>query len=142
MFFGQDRESIRRMYLEAYRKRREGLPLEPVEAQVADVVGEHPEYHRWLEDPEAVIDRDFTPEGGESNPFLHMGLHLAIRDQVATDRPPGIRAAWEALVRRCGEAHEAEHRMMEPLAEALWRAQRDGGSPDEAAYLEAVRRLA
>lgn len=141
MFFGQDRESIRRRYLDAYRRQQEGVPLDPLETQVARVVTEHPEYHRWLEDPEAVLDRDFTPEGGESNPFLHMGLHLAIRDQVATDRPPGIRAAWEALSRRHGDPHAAEHAMMEPLAEALWRAQREGGPPDEHAYLEAVRRL-
>ena len=68
-------------------------------------------------------------------------MHLAIREQVGTDRPPGIRAIHAALARRLGDVHEAEHRMIECLGEALWNAQRAGTAPDETAYLEALRRL-
>ena len=101
----------------------------------------HPEYHAALERDEDALARDYTPEGGQSNPFLHMGLHLAVRDQIATDRPAGMRQAFESLAQRTGHAHEAEHRIIECLAEAMWEAQRAGRPPDEAAYLQRVLRL-
>ena len=142
IFDTQSREQLRQAYVDAWRKRREGLPMEPLEAQIADVVALHPEYQAALERPDTVLDRDYSPEGGQSNPFLHMGLHLAVRDQVATDRPPGIRAAFEALAARMNTPHDAEHQIIECLAEALWEAQRAGRPPDEQAYLRRVQALA
>ncbi len=142
MLFTADRDSLRRFYLEAWRRHRAGMPLEPLEREVVAVVAEHPEYQPLLECGEAALARDYPPELGETNPFLHMGLHLAIREQAATDRPAGFRAAYAALVRRVGDAHEAEHRIMDCLVEALWQAQRAGRPPDEAAYLRCVRALA
>jgi hypothetical protein len=140
-FDNQSRDELRRVYVEALRKRRAGLPIEPLEAQVADVIALHPEYHAALERSEDAVGRDYTPEGGQSNPFLHMGLHLAVRDQIATDRPAGLRQAFERVAARVGSAHEAEHRIIECLAEAMWEAQRSGRPPDEAAYLQRVLRL-
>jgi Domain of unknown function (DUF1841) len=140
-FHDQDRSSLRRSYVEAWRKRRAGAPLEPLEHQIADVVELHPEYHPVLEQDAGALQRDYSPESGESNPFLHMGMHLAIREQVATNRPAGISTIHAELSRRLGDAHEAEHRMIECLGEALWRAQRNGVPPDEGAYLEALRSL-
>jgi hypothetical protein len=141
-FFDQDRSSLRRSYVEAWRKRREALPLQPLEHQIADVIELHPEYQPVLEGAADALTRDYSPEAGQSNPFLHMGMHLAIRDQVSTNRPAGIAAIHASLAARLGSAHEAEHRMIECLGEALWRAQRNGLPPDEAAYLEALRRIA
>ena len=141
MLLPNNREGLRALYIEAWRKRRERLPAEPLEVQVADVIEQHPEYQPLLEQGDAALQRDWTPEDGESNPFLHMGLHLALREQVATDRPAGIAGLHRALAGRLG-LHEAEHRMAECLAEELWRAQRDGVLPDEAGYLDALRRLA
>jgi hypothetical protein len=135
-----DRTGLRAFYLEAWRKRREGLPAEPLEIQVADVIEQHPEYQSMLLQGENALEKDWTPEDGETNPFLHMGLHLALREQVATDRPQGIAALYRALAARRGP-HEAEHRMAECLAEALWRAQRDNSLPDEVTYLETLRRI-
>lgn len=140
-FDNQSRDELRRVYVEAWRKRRAGLPVEPLEAQVADVIALHPEYHAALERGDAALERDYTPQGGQSNPFLHMGLHLAVRDQIATDRPAGIRKAFASLAARSGSEHEAEHRIIECLAEAMWDAQRSGRPPDEAGYLQCVRRL-
>jgi hypothetical protein len=137
----QSRDELRRAYVEAWRKRREGLPVEPLEAQIADVIELHPEYQAQLEDPDKVLDRDYTPDGGQSNPFLHMGLHLAVRDQLATDRPPGIRQAFAALTKKMA-IHEAEHQVIECLAETLWEAQRAGRPPDEVGYLTRVKGLA
>ena len=139
MIFGQDRHELRKTYADAWRKYVDGLPLSPLEAEIADVIAEHPEYH------DAVIadnlDKDYTPEAGQTNPFLHMGLHLGIREQVATDRPPGIKALYEALTIRMGDRHTAEHQMIECLAETLWEAQSQNRAPDEKRYLERLRHL-
>jgi Domain of unknown function (DUF1841) len=140
-FHDQDRSGLRRHYLEAWRKQREGRPLEPLEHQLVTVIELHPEYHALLEDEAEALGRDFTPEAGQSNPFLHMGLHLAIREQSATDRPAGIAAIRAQLVERLADPHEAEHRMLERLAEALWLSQRTGRPPDEIAYVESLRQM-
>lgn len=129
------------MYLEAWRKFSAKQPLEPLEAQIAAVISEHPEYLVWIEAGDSALDAEFSPESGRQNPFLHMGLHLAIREQVATDRPQGIQQIHRELAARLGDAHAAEHAMLEPLAEALWEAQRNGRAPDERAYLERLRTL-
>lgn len=140
--FGNDRDSMRRFYVETWRKAQEGAPLEPVERLVAEVIADHPEYQPLLAgDAEAVMARDYTPEEGQTNPFLHMGLHIALREQAGADRPPGIRALSEQLGRHLGNRLEAEHRLMDALGETLWEAQRAGREPDDTAYLERVRRL-
>jgi Domain of unknown function (DUF1841) len=141
VFGGQNRDQLRRMYLDTWRKFTNRAPLEPLEAQVAAVIAEHPEYVQWLESGEEVLAAQFTPESGRQNPFLHMGLHLAIREQVATNRPAGIAAIHETLSKRMGDAHKAEHAMLEPLAETLWEAQRNGRAPNEQSYLERLRAL-
>jgi hypothetical protein len=140
-FHDQGRASLRRMYVEAWRKHRESLPVEPVEAQIIGVVELHPEYAPLLESGGDALERDYTPEEGQTNPFLHMGLHLAIREQVATNRPAGIAVVHRSLTARLGDVHAAEHTMIERLGEALWQAQRSGLPPDEARYLESLRRL-
>ena len=142
LFSGYGREQLRQMYVSAWRKFSAHQALEPLEAQIAAVVAEHPEYIRWLETDEAALGAEFTPESGRQNPFLHMGLHLAIREQVATDRPAGIARVHRELSARLGDGHAAEHAMLEPLAETLWHAQRSGTAPDERAYLERLTRLA
>jgi hypothetical protein len=139
MIFGQDRHELRKMYREAWLKHLDGRPMSPLEIQIAAVVAEHPEYHDAVTGDD--LDRDYTPEGGRANPFLHMGLHLGIREQVATDRPAGIAAIHRQLAARDGDRHSAEHRMLECLAETLWEAQRANRAPDEALYLERLRCL-
>lgn len=141
IFAGQSREQMRRMYLEAWRKFSCQLPLEPLEAQLAAIISEHPEYVAWLKSREDALSTEFTPEGGRENPFLHMGLHLAIREQVGTNRPTGIAEIHQKLSTRFGDAHAAEHAMLEPLAETLWESQRLGRMPDEHAYLERLKKL-
>ncbi len=139
MIFGQDRNELRRMYIESWRKSETGAAMSPLEAQIAKVIADHPEYQPLMTD--AALESTFTPESGQTNPFLHMGLHLAIREQVATDRPPGIAAIFNALLVRTGDTHEAEHKALECLAETLWEAQGANAMPDEAAYLERLRGL-
>ena len=139
--FNPSRDQVRRFFCEAWRKHRERAILEGAEATAADLIEQHPEYHALLENPDAAVTQEFTPETGQMNPFLHLSLHLAIADQISIDQPQGIRAAYQALRNRL-DVHEAEHALLECLGEALWRAQRDGGGIDAASYLECVRRVA
>jgi len=139
--FNPSREQVRRFFCEAWRKHRNREILDGAEATAADLIAEHPEYHALLEDAEGALAKEFTPEGGQMNPFLHLSLHLAVADQVSIDQPPGIRAAYHALRARL-DVHEAEHAILECLGETLWRAQRDNAPLDAGAYLECVRRAA
>ena len=141
MLYGSGRDDLRRAYVDAWAKSRAGQPLEPLEQALAEVVADHPEYHAVLESPDALT-REFPPEAGRTNPFLHMGLHVAVREQLATDRPPGVRALYTTLRPRFADAHRLEHALGECLAETLWEAQRAGTAPDEARYLARVRWLA
>lgn len=138
MFFGDNRDQYRNFYREAWRKRQAGEPMEALEARVAEVVGEHPEYHKALNGP---VDQEYGGQG-ETNPFMHMGMHISIREQLAIDRPVGIRDLYQRIAQRIGSSHQAEHQIIECLVEMLWRAQSENKAPDEQAYLACVRRLA
>jgi hypothetical protein len=141
-FHRQGRSELRRAYIEAWRRYCSGEHLQPLQAQIAQLIAEHPEYHALLDADAAAVDAEFLPEGGVENPFLHLGLHLAIREQVSTDRPPGIRALHASLAAQLGSVHQAEHRMLEVLGELLWESQRAGTMPDEMVYLERLKTLA
>jgi hypothetical protein len=140
--YGTDRDAMRRVFVEAWRKAGAGEPLRPLERLVAEVVAEHPEYQSFLAETDAGIGRDFPPELGDTNPFLHMGLHIGIREQLSVDRPPGMAALYRRIRLRTGDAHAAEHRIMECLAQSLWEAQRAGAMPDEDRYLDCLRAVA
>ena len=137
--FNPSRDQVRRFFCEAWRKHRERAILEGAEATAADLIEQHPEYHALLENPQAAVEQEFTPEGGQTNPFLHLSLHLAIAEQISIDQPRGIKAAYFAL-RQKMEVHDAEHAIMECLGEAIWRSQREKAPMDGEAYLECVLR--
>jgi hypothetical protein len=139
--FGSDRTEIRRVFVQAWRRAEAGEALAPLERLIAEVVRLHPEYHPLLGRPEEAVEGEYPPELGQTNPFLHMGMHIALREQAEADRPTGIALLYRQLAARTGDAHEAEHRLMECLGQALWEAQRAGTLPDEAGYLACARRL-
>ena len=141
MFFGQNRDELRRFYIEAWRKHNEKLPIEPLEGMIIDIIAIHPEYQPLLADEEQALSHDYSTEQGQTNPFLHMGMHIAIREQLSTHRPAGINAAYETLLKQLGDVHPVEHRMMDCLGEAMWEAQRNNAAPDEAAYLSCLQGL-
>ena len=135
--FGTDRNQLRKMYKTAWENFQQQKTLSPLEVQIADVIKEHPEYHDFV----LQLEKDFLPEMGETNPFLHMGLHLGLREQVATNRPPGISDIYQQLISIKGSPHDAEHSMIECLAEAMWSAQTNNTQPDEARYLLSLHKL-
>jgi len=140
--FDPSRDEVRRFFCDAWRKQREALPLTPLEAIAADWIVEHPEYHEDLASVERALAAEYPVEGGRSNPFLHLAMHLSISEQLQIDQPPGIRSAHDALARRLDSPHEAAHRIMDCLGETIWRAQRERAAPDAEAYLDCIRRKA
>jgi len=136
--FSRDRQQLRKAWASAWEKATQGQPLQPLEQQMVAVIKNHPEYHHQL----TQLEADFTPESGQSNPYLHMGLHLALQEQLSTSRPPGILACYQQLCEQTGSAHDAEHEMIECLAEALWQAQSNQAPPDENAYLQCLQQRA
>jgi len=136
----QSRDEVRQVYLTVWHKLQQKQLLEPMEALIAAVIEIHPEYHALLEDSEAAAQTDFTPEQGQTNPFLHMGMHIALREQEDSNRPPGMQPIYQKLTARKGR-HKAEHAMMECLGQVLWQAQRDATEPDLPAYLDCLKKL-
>jgi len=141
MFYNDSVQNTRQIFFSSWQKYRQKQPLLPLEQQIVDVVIGHPEYQLALERGNAENAQAYFPEMGQTNPFLHMCLHLAIRDQIATDRPPGITKLYQQLLAKYNDEFIIEHLLMEHLAECLWQAQKNQSMPDETSYLNACMTL-
>ena len=138
--FTPSRDEVRRFFFETWRKHSIGETLAGLEHTALAVLTLHPEYHRLLDDTGRNLERDYPPETGEVNPFLHLSLHLALEEQISIDQPPGVRAEFERLRGKLGSEHDALHAMLECLGETLWQAQREGAAPEQTSYLDCIRR--
>ena len=132
--FNPSRDEARLFLFESWRKRRAGELLTPLEDLAAQLIAKHPEYHAVLEDPDRHHDKDYTPEQGAANPFLHLMMHLTIEEQISIDQPTGIRAHFVRLTQQFESEHDAQHRMMECLGEMIWQAQCNRTQPDATIY--------
>ncbi len=130
-----DRDEMRKFFFEAWRKHKENQLVEPLESQIIEIILLHPEYHALFDHPENVTDTS------ESNPFLHVSLHLAVREQISTDRPQGIRTIYNKLCQKFHDSHMAEHQLLDCLGHILWDANRTNSLVDEKVYLEKLRQL-
>ena len=140
LFQDHSREQLRAVYRQAWSRHLAGLPLQPLEGQLVDLIEAHPEYQPLFA-TDGIVQSEFDAAGAQGNPYLHLALHMALREQIGTDRPAGVTLIHRRLSTRLGDAHTAEHRMMEVLAETLSEAQRSGLPPQESHYLERLRRL-
>jgi hypothetical protein len=138
--FSPSRDEARRFLTDAWAKYRAQAPLSDLEKIAAGLVAMHPEYHATFEAPDSTVDRDYLPEAGAVNPFLHLSLHLAVAEQLAIDQPPGIRAAFERIRAARGDEHAALHAVVDCLGEVIWQAQRTRSAPDAALYLTCLAR--
>jgi len=134
--FNPSREEVRDFFFETWRKYRAGEPLAGLETVALEVALLHPEYHSVLDDAGRFREQNYFPELGETNPFLHMSLHMALEEQLSIDQPRGVAGHFGKLVGRAGDRHAALHEAIECLAEMVWKAQRDSAPPDPQAYLD------
>lgn len=135
--YTDDRNAYRKIFFDTWQKHLKKLPLETVEAQVLEVILAHTEYHALLENPKQFMSQEFLLE---ENPFFHMSLHIALREQLHFDKPTGIKQIRESLSQN-HSAHEAEHLMTTVMAQVMFAAQQSGNAPDEADYLDKLRQL-
>ncbi len=145
LFFPEDRESMRQLFFESWQRYQKNQTLSPLQQQIAQIIALHPEYHRFF-DQQANQTRNFWPEQGQTNPFLHLGLHISLIEQIYTDRPKGIRAVFDQLMQQYDhDEHQVHHQMMDPLAEMLWQQQRDPSQISDTIrqekYLAALQQL-
>ena len=138
--FGNNRDQMRQFFARSWSKRLAKEAMEPLETLVADIMAQHPEYLEQVLAENAAA-REFHGESDGNNPFLHMGMHITLAEQLSTDRPAGIRQLHQHFTRQKGDAHQAEHQMMECLGLILWEAQSQNRMPDEQAYLACLKRL-
>lgn len=138
--FNPTRDQVRAFFFSAWSRFKAGQPLSDLETMAVEHIARHPEYHPVLDQPERYKDREWPPELGQTNPFLHLSMHLSITEQLSIDQPAGIKACYARLVRRLGDEHEAQHAVMDCLVEMIWRAQRDGQPLDGAAYLACLEK--
>lgn len=140
MFFNPSRDEARNLLFESWRKRKTGELLTPLEDLAAQLIAKHPEYHAVLENPQHHQDKDYLPEHGATNPFLHLMMHLAIEEQISIDQPKGIRTHFMRLARHFNSEHDAQHRMMECLGEMIWQAQRNRTQVDAEIYFACLEK--
>ncbi len=141
MDHSNQRDQLREFYYNSWKKhQQQKQQLSPLEQQIVAIIKEHPEYHKVLEDKETCLNATYLPEMGDTNPFLHLSMHIGLREQVQTDRPAGIAELYQRLVAQKG-IHEAEHAMMECLGEMIWRAQQTQKLPDELTYLDCLGKI-
>lgn len=138
--YAPSQRDVRIFFCDTWRKQRTGAPLTPMEALASDWISQHPEYHDALSDVNAAVAADYKVENGQTNPFLHLSMHLTITEQVSIDQPTGVAPAVRLLAQRGGSLHEAHHQVMECLGEMIWTSQRSGLPPDGHAYLDCVQR--
>lgn len=135
--YGKDRGGMRQVFFNTWQKYKLTQSLQGVESLLLDVILLHPEYHSMLEDPDKYLDFDFPPEQGIGNPFLHMSLHVTIEEQLSIDNPTGIRQHFQTLQKK-RDKHEAQHVLLECLAEAIWKAQRNESADLEKDYVDCI----
>lgn len=138
--FNPTRDQVRDFFFETWRKYRAGAPLEGLETVALQVLLLHPEYHPVLENRDRSAAREYFPESGETNPFLHLSLHLALEEQLSIDQPPGVAQRFQDLLAKSGERHDTLHQAIDCLAEMVWRSRKDKAPPDAGLYLGCLER--
>jgi len=138
--YSQDQKQLRMQYFRVWEKHRSGQVLEPLESLLADIILMHPEYHQTIEALGQEEDGSASATD-QHNPFLHMGLHIALLEQVQTNRPDGIASVYNNLLSKHQDEHLVQHLMIDCLAEALWQGQHSHGGPDENQYIECLEKL-
>jgi len=137
--FGQDRNAMRKVFFDAWKKHRSQEKLEAMETTLVKIITLHPEYHALFENEENLL-QEFPAITGEPNPFLHLSLHLAIQEQLSLQRPAELTGLYQRLMQKHSDAHTAEHEIMECLSEMIWQAQQNQKMADENQYIDCIRK--
>lgn len=133
------RAEARNFFFTAYNKGNAQQALTALEKITYGVIVEHPEYSHILANPDKYRDFTWSPTTGETNPFLHLSLHVSILEQLSINQPPGITPLYQELCATLANEHEAQHQVMDCLAEMIWQSQFTQMQPDPTIYLSCLR---
>jgi len=136
MFYSQDRTKQRKFLFNAWQKFINNKPLEDLENKIVQIIGIHKEYQHLITN----IEADYSPDKAEVNPFLHINLHLALREQLAIDQPFGIKKAYNSLLIKVKDSHTVEHLMMDCIADMIFSAQKTNIMLNEKNYLACIQK--
>ena len=141
--FKPSRDEVREFFFDAWAKFKAQKPLTDLEKIGLGVMHMHPEYHAILDTPAQFKHQEYFPEFGETNPFLHMSLHLSILEQISINQPIGIADIYEKLkLKHQNEhsfEHKAQHDILECLAETIWQSQRNNTALDANNYVQLLQ---
>jgi len=137
--FNPSRDQVRQFFFDTWAKYKHRQTLTDLEAIALQVIQMHSEYHSVLDAPEHFKEQAYFPEMGETNPFLHMSLHLSVLEQIAINQPLGITSTYQSLKVKHGNEMDAQHDLMDCLAETIWQAQRTSQPPDGNAYSDCIK---
>lgn len=140
--YNPSRDQVREFFFDAWSKFKQKAPLTDLEKIAVEVMQMHPEYHVALDSPARYIDQQYFPEMGETNPFLHLSLHLSVIEQVSINQPIGITQIYDKLKQQHNDSHLAQHDLLDCLAETIWQAQRNNAPLDAANYLNLLNQKA
>ena len=138
MFAMTDPAKARQPFFDAWKKFHQHQPLTDLEKQLVQVILDHPEYHAIFHDPVHFLDKVYSSDQ-ESNPHMHLSIHLVLRDQISLDNPQGIRPIYQQLCEHYGNPLEAEHAMIECLIQELWPVMNGGQPFNNERYLQQLR---
>lgn len=134
--YNPTKDQVRQFFFDTWAKFKQHIALSDLEKIAVDVMQMHPEYHTVLDSPERHMHQQYFPEMGETNPFLHMSLHLSVIEQVTINQPIGITAIYDKLRIKYDDSHNAQHDLLECLAETIWHSQRNNMPLDSVHYLQ------
>ena len=137
MLYTQDRSEQRKFLSAAWQKFLNKQVLDPLEDQLTKVIEIHPEYHMLIQN----IESDYFPEQGEVNPFLHINLHLSLREQLSINQPHGIQEIYKKILGKTRDTHKTEHLMTDCIAEMIFSAQKNNTPMDHQAYVECLKSI-
>lgn len=137
--YNPSRDQARQFLFDAWGKFKQHLPLTDLEKIAVEVIQMHPEYHVVLDSPERYMNQQYFPEMGETNPFLHLSLHISVIEQISINQPMGITQVYDKLLQRYNDKHKAQNDLLECLAETIWQAQRNNMPLDSENYLNLLK---
>lgn len=137
--FNPSVSDVRNFFFDTYQKGSQSLPLSDLEKIAYSIIIEHPEYRTVLSNRDKYMVYNWLPENGETNPFLHLSMHMSIIEQLSINQPFGVKELYFELCKKLDNEHEAQHQAMDCLAEMVWQAQYNNMQPDPQIYLSALK---
>lgn len=136
MLYSQDRATQRKFLFNAWQKFINKEPLEDLEKKIVEIIDIHKEYQHLINN----IELDYPLEQNNINPFLHINLHLTLREQLAINQPFGIKQAYDSLVAKLKDSHLAEHLIMDCIVKMISSVQKTGTTINEKEYFDCIQK--